>query len=169
MGKHYYEPEWLEQVKEQEETLLFDHFDEDVALEIGLHMIELALKKYRKAAAIRIVMDGSVIFAYKMPGTSSENDWWMDRKLAFSQYTGVSSLRGYLEEELGLRENTWEKREGNLALCGGGFPVLMKDHSPTFAYILVSGLDHYEDHQLIVDAVSEYLKCTVPEIGVRAE
>ena len=164
MGNFYYEPEWLDLVKKQEECLVFDHFDEDKALEIGLDMIELAVKKYRKAAAVRIVMDATTVFAYKMPGTSCENDWWMDRKLAFSQYTGVSSLRGYLEEQMGERDNTWEKREGNLAICGGCIPVRMKDGSPVFAYLLVSGMEHYEDHQLAADAAAKFLKVDIPEI-----
>ena len=165
MGQFYYEPEWLDIVKEQESKLLFDHFDEDVALEIGLSIIELAVKKYRRVISTRIVMDSTIVFSYKMPGTFSENDWWMDRKLAFSRYTGVSSLRGYLEEQMGLRDHNWEKREGNLADCGGCLPVRMKDGGPVFAYILVSGMEHEEDHQLAVDAAAKYLKIEVPEIG----
>ena len=168
MERIYFETEWLDQVKEQEERLLFDHFDEDIALEIGLDIIEMAVKKYRRAVSVRIVMDAADVFSYKMPGTSSENDWWMDRKLAFSRYTGVSSLRAYLEAELGVREINWERRAGNLATCGGCLPVRMKDGSPVFAYILVSGMEHYNDHQLAVDAVAKHLKIEVPEVCAHA-
>ena len=164
MSSHYWEKEWLDIVARQEEALKFTAFDRDDALQLGLSIVNLAREKYKDAVAIRIIEDGYTIFAYKMPGRTSENDWWMDRKLALSRLTGVSSMRAFMEAEAGIRPAVWDERTDNLALCGGCFPVLIKDGSPTWAYVLVSGLQHYDDHQIIADAMAAQLGVSIPEL-----
>lgn len=163
MGEFYYEPQWLEILKEQEEKLRFDAFTREDALDIGLRIIRLAKEKYKGNAAVCIMEDDTVIFAYKMPGTNMENDWWMRRKRNVCRATGVSSIRAYVEMELGLRESTWQGREGDFATCGGCMPVLMREGC-IYAHIMVSGLEHQVDHQLIADAVAEHLNVTVGSI-----
>ena len=164
MGEFYYEPQWLEILKEQEEKLRFDVFTREDALDIGLRIIRLAKEKYHGNAAICIMEDDTVVFACKMPGTNMENDWWMRRKLNVSKATGISSLRAYVEIESGLREASWQGREGAFAACGGCMPVLMRQGG-VFAYIMVSNLEHHVDHQLIADAIAEHLNVTIGSIA----
>ena len=163
MGEFYYEPQWLEILQEQEEKLRFDTFTREDALDIGLRIIRLAKEKYHGNAAVCIMEDDTVVFACKMPGTNMENDWWMRRKLNVSKATGVSSIRAYVEMELGLRETTWHGREGDFATCGGCMPVLMRQ-GDIFAYIMVSGLEHNVDHQIIADALAEHLNKKIGSI-----
>ena len=125
---------------------------------------ELAQEKYKGGAAIRIIEDGMVIFAFKMPGSCEENDWWMNKKLAVSRMTETSSLRAYVESRAGLREAEWEAREDNFAACGGCFPVFRKDGKKPIHHVMVSGLHHHEDHQIIADAMSRQLGIEVPSI-----
>ena len=133
----YWQPTWPEIIAKQEETLLYETFTREMALELGLKILELAKAEYKQSASIQILEDGVVIFAYKMPGTDAENDWWMGKKLAVSLQTGTSSLRAYVEGKAGLRKPFWEARPENYAACGGCFPVIM-ENGEIFARILVS-------------------------------
>lgn len=163
MGRFYWKKSWIETLAEQERTLFYDTFTREAALELGLKIAELAKEVYHGSATIRIIEDGMTVFAYKMPGSSSENDWWMDKKLAVTRRCGVSSLRAYVEAEAGLREPFWRERPDNYAACGGCFPVFMQLGS-AWAHILVSGLAHHEDHQIIADAMAWQLGREIPSV-----
>lgn len=164
MGAFEWKTNWVEIIAEQEQRLRYDSFSRQTALELGLKIIELAKDNGWGDAAVRIVEDNTTIFAYKMPGTSEENDWWMNRKLAVARRAGCSSLRAYVDAESGLRDAFWEERPANYASCGGCFPVLMADGTAPWAYVLVSGLAHYHDHQIIADAMAWQLQTEIPSI-----
>lgn len=163
MGAFHWEKEWVDILREQEDILHYESFTREDALALGLKIAELAKEKYHGNAAIRILEDGMTVFAYKMPGSSPENDWWAGKKLAVSRQSGTSSLRAYVEAEAGLREAFWLARPDNYAACGGCFPIKMKS-GPSWACVLVSGLEHYEDHQVIADAMAWQLGKEVPSI-----
>ena len=154
MSNFYYQESWLEILKEQEELLRYDTFTRSMALELGLNILKLAENTYQKPLAVQIVEDGTIIFAHKLAGTSSENDWWMNRKLAVSRLTGKSSLYSCVETEMGNPAPQWQERPNNYAVCGGCFPILPADGSTPWAYVLVSGMKHFEDHQVIADAMA---------------
>jgi uncharacterized protein (UPF0303 family) len=97
MGRFKSDPEWLPVLRDQEEKLRFDVFTREAALDIGLRIVKLTKEKYGGNAAICIIEDDTVVFAYKMPGTSMESDWWIRRKLNVCRTAGVSSLRAYTE------------------------------------------------------------------------
>lgn len=160
----YWAPDWPAIVARQEEVLRYEVFTREMALDLGMKIHELAQKKYKKGAAIQIIEDGIVIFALKMPGTDAENDWWMGKKLAVSRMTGTSSLRAYVEAQAGLRQPEWEERPGNFAACGGCFPVFLKDGKGPSYYVLVSGMEHREDHQIIADAMAWQLGAQIPSL-----
>ena len=164
MGRFYWEETWPEIIAKQESLLRYDEFNRETVLELGMTIVKLAQEKYNKSVAIRIIEDGTVTFAYKMAGTSSENDWWMDKKLATSRLTGKSSLRSYVDAEAGLAPADWEGREDNFATCGGCIPVFMKDGRKPFAHVIVSNLAHQEDHQIVADAMALQLGVEIPSI-----
>ena len=163
MEEFYMEADWPEKIAQQEQLLRYETFTREQALELGLKIYDLAKNTYEKGAAIRIVEDNTVIFEYKMETTNPENDWWMGKKLAVSLQTGTSSLRAYVEGKTGLRKPFWESRPENYAACGGCFPVIMKN-GEVFARVLVSGMDHAEDHQIIADAMALQLGVEVPTL-----
>ena len=164
MGAFYWEPSWPERIAKQEALLRYETFTRDTALSLGLSIRELVGDVYHGGAAIRILEDGLVIFSCKMDGSSGENDWWMDRKLAVSRVTGTSSLRAYVEAEAGLREAFWTARPDNFAACGGCIPVFPMDGSAPTCHVLVSGLQHQEDHQVIADAMARQLGVAIPSL-----
>lgn len=59
----------------------------------------------------------------------------------------------------------WDFRRSNdgstqYALCGGGVPIKIKGVG-VIGVILLSGLDHITDHNMIVEQVANYLKTPV--------
>ena len=68
MEEFYMEADWPEKIARQEEILRYTTFTRKQALELGLKIAELAEKKYKKGAAIRIIEDNAVIFEYKVDG-----------------------------------------------------------------------------------------------------
>ena len=164
MGTFYWEEQWVDILAEQEHLLCYPEFTRKTALDLGMEILRLARESYGKSAAIRIVEDGTTIFAYKMEGTSSENDWWMDKKLSVSRMTGMSSLRSYVEAQSGHLCPEWEERPNNFAACGGCIPVFPASGQKPWAYVLVSGMEHYEDHQIIADAMASQLNKPIRRI-----
>lgn len=164
MKNFYTEEEWNEILKKQEEVLRYETFTRKQALELGLLIAEITEEKYQGSVAVRIVEDETDIFAYKMEGATLEADWWMTNKLAASRFTEVSSLRALTASRAGEMAPTWKEREENFFVCGGCIPVFMKDGSRPFAYVMVSGMEHWDDHQVIADAMAKQLGVDIPEI-----
>jgi len=159
-----YRPEWLEILRKQEEVLRFERFTAEDALALGLIMARLAKEKYRQAAAFRIIVGGHIAFSYLMDGTTSNNDWWMDKKLNTCRMTGVSSILSLVEVAEGKRAMEPEfEIENDFALCGGCFPI-RNAAGKLLGYTLCSGMPHWKDHQLMMDALCEYLKADAPAI-----
>ena len=159
-----YQKEWLPILVSHEEKLRTEEMSSDQALALGCTMVRIAKEKYAKPAAMRIILGGHVAFSFLMDGTSMNNNWWMDKKLNTCRTTGVSSIRSLVEVAEGLRPLEPEfENEGDFALCGGCFP-LRNAAGKLLGYVLASGLPHECDHQLMIDALSEYLNISVPGI-----
>ena len=159
-----YKPEWLEIARTQEDVLRVERMTADDALALGMIMIRLAREKYARPAALRVITNGQITFSFLMDGTDMNNCWWMDKKLNTCRMTGVSSLRSMVEVAENVRpmEPEFEK-ENNFALCGGCFP-LRTPGGKLLGWALCSGLPHYCDHQLLADALAEFLGVEIPKI-----
>lgn len=144
----------------EEEELVLPKLDLGDAIAIG----EIALRRAREAhlpVAIEVRIDEWTVFHISLPGTTPENDWWMNRKAHVVASDGHSSLyERVAAEEEGVDELTWyainEMPEESHALHGGGYPlrVVGEGHCGT---ILISGLPQVEDHKLAVAALREFL------------
>lgn len=159
--------EWIDIVKIQEEQLRFQKFDREDALNLGLKIVEVAKTKYCAGVSVRIFAEGAILFSHLMSGASLENELWMTRKFNTSCLTGTSSMRTFLEIHYGFREReAWcdnSGEHGNYALCGGCIPIF-DIQGVAKGFVMVSALSHEEDHQLIADAMAEYLEKDVPSI-----
>ena len=159
-----YCPEWLEPLRAHEALLRTESFSAEDAFRLGTIMIRLAKEVYRKPAAFRIMLAGQTTFTYLMDGTDTLNEWWMNKKLNVARTTGTSSILALVEVALGLRAMEPEFENVNdYALCGGCFP-LRNAAGKLLGWVLCSGLPHHCDHQLIADALAEFLKVEVPRI-----
>ena len=161
----YYKAEWLPILRAQENDLRSEGFTAEDCLKIGTIMHRLAREKYKRACSFRIVTKGQTTFSFLMDGTDMNNEWWMDKKLNTCRLTGMSSMRTLVEtaESAYPMEPEFEI-ENNYALCGGCFPVRNIAGKVT-AYVLCSGMPHECDHQLIADALSEYLGVKIDRVA----
>ena len=106
---------------------------------------------------VAIFFNGQRIFQKGIDGSSADNDLWVQRKLNTVELTGHSSLA--LREKidnLNIQESDLGFRTSDLAVCGGGFPLF--NSAGLVGVLIVSGLPHLDDHDLIVDSLREYLK-----------
>jgi len=159
-----YSESWLEILRDQEAKLRMESLSADEALKIGMIMYRLAKEKYLKPISIRIITGGQTTFSFLMEGTSTNNEWWMNKKLSASRLSGVSSILTLVEVAMGLRpmEPEYEK-ENDFALCGGCFPI-KNAAGKVIGYAQSSGMPHECDHQLIADALAEYLNVEIGSI-----
>lgn len=147
----------LNEIVKQEEKLQFQNFTNNMALDIGLSLVEKA-KALSKPVTINITKNRQQIFHFSFEGTSPDNDSWIIRKNNIvnrfnksSYYIGLhlKSLGKTLEEKYGLSSFEY-------APYGGAFPIIIKNVGAV-GTVTVSGLTQDEDHNLVVNTIKEYL------------
>ena len=148
----------LKNIEEQEKELIFTSFNNNVALEIGMRLIEKG-KNLSKAITIHITKNGHQLFHYSFEGTSPDNDKWILRKNNVVNRFYRSSL--YMGLKLKLVNKSIEEKylvsSKEYAPYGGAFPIIIKN-TGIIGTITVSGLSQEEDHNLVVETIREYLK-----------
>ena len=140
------------EILEQEQTLQFEAFTHDMGLEIALRVINKVKEQAPKPVGIRIVHNGWLILHYLMDGRKESP--WLNRKEKTVLDSGHSSLYTFLFMDEVPEYKEWESSE-EYAICGGGFPII--ENEKVTGAICVSGLDHLEDHRLIVESIEEVL------------
>lgn len=125
-------------------NISFDSFNNSDALNIGLKIIQKVEREGLKPVRIRIVLNGDIVFQYLMPGKKGVE--WLDKKQKTVEKFKMSSYEVYLDHI--------EVENDSYAVCGGGYPLMINNE--LCGCIIVSGLRHDEDHQLIVDVLKEY-------------
>ena len=144
-------------LKAEEEALVLPAFDVAAALEIGLIAYEIAQRRGINPS-IEVRIGEWIVFHASLPGTNSENDWWMGRKARVVLLTGHSSIH---ERVLAEEQNIdWFAKHGveeeQYAIHGGGLPINVAGKGLS-GILLISGLPQIQDHLLGVDALTEYL------------
>jgi len=150
--------EILQQLLLEEEELQFTNFNEETAWEIGSNLVKHGIIG-RLPITIDITRGDHQIFHASRPGTSVDNDEWIKRKVRLVYRFGHSSFYiGQLLKSKGKRlEDAYLISESLYAPHGGCFPIVVKG-TGVIGTITVSGLAQEDDHQLVVQAIREYLK-----------
>ncbi len=141
----------------QEEILQFSHFTNGDAIALGKFLVEEAEAKGLSLAISIRRASGAVVFQALMDGRTPDNVAWMDRKFRTVIRVEESSLHLFMR--LKKNDQTMADKfmdENDFACCGGGFPIRVEDAGLVGA-ILVSGLNHVQDHDFIVRSLSKYL------------
>ena len=125
------------EVLQLEKELSFQEFNNHDVYQLGQIIVNHIEKNQLKNVRIRIVLDGDIVFQYLMDG--KKGVVWLDRK----QKT--------VEKENGTYQA--DEKDESFVICGGGFPLIIQNELR--GSILVSGLAHDEDHQVIVDCLRE--------------
>jgi uncharacterized protein (UPF0303 family) len=141
-----------------EDDLQFSSFTNDDAWALGCLLVETA-QEQGLPVAIDVTRNGQQLFHAGLPGSSAENDDWIQRKVRVVQRCGHSSLAvGQLWRERGT---TFEDVSGVdrslFAAAGGCFPVIVRSVG-TVGTVAVSGLPELEDHRLVVSTIRAFLR-----------
>jgi len=147
----------LHVVETQENLLQFENFSNEMAWDIANLLVEKA-KKEGKAVTIDINRNGQQLFHFALEGTTADNDYWIQRKIKVVNRFAHSSH--YISLKLAKNNTTMEEcsllDSREYAAHGGSFPIIIKN-TGVIGTITVSGLTSAEDHQLVVDVLSDYL------------
>ncbi|KAG0336949.1 hypothetical protein BG004_007844 [Podila humilis] len=144
----------------QEEELQFTTFSNDDALTLGCKLISLAKKRTPvQGITVSISRNGQNIFHHAMEGTSADNDNWVRRKentvnrLQHSSYFIGRKLAAKGEKNM---EKSYFLAESDYACHGGAFPLLLRG-TGCIGAIVVSGLRQDLDHELVTQAIREFI------------
>jgi uncharacterized protein (UPF0303 family) len=127
------------------------------ALELGEIAKSIGLDR-KLQIAVEVRLGDWIVYHVSLPGSTAENQWWIDRKARVVLLKHHSTLYERVSaEERGV---DWHK-ENNLsdethAIHGGGLPLITKDQG-FVGVLIISGLPQVEDHLLGVEVLTEYL------------
>ena len=141
----------------EEEELQFGSFTNDDAWDLGAALVAAA-RRDGAPVAVDVSRHGHQLFHASLPGTSPDNDSWIQRKTRVVHRFGHSSL--YVRQASIERGTTFEAEFGLdpalYAAHGGAFPVVVRSVGPVGA-VVVSGLPQLEDHRMVVAAIRAHL------------
>jgi len=147
----------LETLRRHEQELQFTEFSNETAHALGLMLVEAA-KREQKAITIDIGRNGQQLFHYAMPGTSADNDAWIQRKNNVVNRYGHSSF--FIGTDFRARAKNFDidaRLDPNLyAAHGGAFPIIIREVG-VIGTITVSGLPQAEDHEFVVGQIRAFL------------
>ena len=140
-------------VKEVTRKIELDSFNNQLGMEMGLAIIDLAKKK-NKNIAVQVERLNHIIFLYVDENLPADKHDWLKRKANVSKRFEQSSLsvkNDLVNGNMTLKETFALDDKGYLAK-GGSIPVFVKN-AGMIAIITVSGLHDEEDHKIIIDAL----------------
>ena len=144
-------------LERQEQRLQFTRFDNDDAWRLGCLIVAWA-KERQLPITVDIRRHGHQLFHAALPGTTPDNDAWIERKVrVVDRFSAASYLVG---RRLSAKGRTLDQSQGvdpaHYATHGGSFPVRIRDVG-VVGTITVSGLAQDVDHALVVEAVEAFL------------
>ncbi|MFW6365943.1 MAG: heme-degrading domain-containing protein [Spirochaetota bacterium] len=147
----------LKTLLKQELDLEFDSFSNADAWNIG-YLLRKKADQEKHMITIDITRLHQQLFHFSLAGTSLDNDEWVRRKTRIVYRFSHSSLYvGTWLKSLGTTiEEKYLLPESEYAPHGGSFPILIRN-TGVIGTVTVSGLAQEEDHDLVVEALSEYL------------
>jgi uncharacterized protein (UPF0303 family) len=140
----------MTELDEQERRLQLTRFDHDTAWLLGEQMVRAA-RAEQLPITISVRRGTQRLFHAALPGTSADNDDWIERKSRVVDRFGHSSF--WVGTQFRLRGTTFEQSSTLdprlYAAHGGVFPVIVRDVGPV-GTVGVSGLPQADDHAFVV-------------------
>jgi uncharacterized protein (UPF0303 family) len=146
-------------LNEQETRLVLESFTHDDALSLGMLLVEMARER-GAPVAIDVRSTSQQLFHYALPGSSADNDAWIDRKRRVVERYGASSfLVGTRFRARGTTFDQSSRLDLDLyAAHGGSFPLRVRGvGAAPVGTVTVSGLAQEDDHALIVEALERFI------------
>jgi uncharacterized protein (UPF0303 family) len=150
--------EILDKLLNEEKQLQFTNFNEDTAWEIGCWLVDYAVQN-ELPITIDIRRGAQQLFHASRPGTSVDNDEWVERKVRLVNRFGHSSfyIGQLLKHEGKSIEEMFLIPENEYAPHGGCFPIIIRG-TGAVGTITVSGLAQEDDHSAVVRAITHHLE-----------
>ncbi|MFF4490872.1 heme-degrading domain-containing protein [Streptomyces sp. NPDC001544] len=147
----------VEELEAQERRLVFHRFTHEDAWALGSLLVELARER-QAPVAIDIHRAGQQLFHAALPGSTPDNDAWIERKRrVVERYGSASYLVGARFRAKGTTfEESSRLDPDTYAAHGGSFPVNVEGVGVIGA-VTVSGLPQLQDHRFVVEALEEFL------------
>jgi uncharacterized protein (UPF0303 family) len=144
------------QLLEEEQLLKLPSLTNSDAVEIG--EIAATLGNQRKLPiTIEVRIGDRMVFHASLEGSESENDWWINRKVAVVMLKHHSTMyeRVFAEE----RRVDWHEennvRDETHAIHGGALPLITDEGFK--GILIISGLPQVDDHLFAVQVLTEFL------------
>jgi uncharacterized protein (UPF0303 family) len=131
-----------------------DHFDLDAAWRLGTTLAERC-RSQGLPVTISIHLGEQRVFHAALPGTSADNDAWVDRKSRVVRRFACASLEvqeGYAKGDPDRFFSTFALSPSQYAPAGGAVPIRVR--GTLVGVLAVSGLESTEDHELAVSALA---------------
>jgi uncharacterized protein (UPF0303 family) len=130
----------------------FTRLDFGVVWQLATDLVEECLQK-GQGVTIGAKIGQQRVFHAALPGTSADNDAWVDRKLRIVEHFGISSLA--VQERYVTESRDFYRDFGLDPLryvpAGGAVPLVVA--GTLVGGLAVSGLDSVEDHMLALSAI----------------
>ncbi|WIM92706.1 heme-degrading domain-containing protein [Actinoplanes oblitus] len=147
----------IAELEEQERRLVFPRFDEADAWALGCLLVNLATER-SLPVAVDIRRGQQQLFHAGLPGSTADNDTWIERKVRVVYRFARSSF--LVGRELAAKGRRLDEAMGVdpilFAAHGGAFPIRVPG-AGVIGVVTVSGLPQAEDHALVVEAVETFL------------
>ena len=144
----------LARIADQERELAVFGFSAEDALRLGEIVTELA-RAASLPVAVNVTRGAQQAYHAGLPGSTSDNDDWIARKIETTRRFGASSLAVRLRSE--SRPGGFDWLDPKVyAISGGCVPILLGDGA-LVGTITVSGLPDTEDHELAIAALRQLL------------
>ncbi|GIE88311.1 heme-degrading domain-containing protein [Actinoplanes regularis] len=148
----------IAEIEEQERRLVFTHFDEADAWALGCLLVNLATER-RLPVAVDLRRGQQQLFHAGLPGSTADNDSWIERKVRVVYRFAASSY--LVGRRLAAKGQSLDESMGTdpalFAAHGGAFPVRVPGVG-VVGVVTVSGLPQAEDHALVVEALETFLE-----------
>ncbi|WP_053645719.1 MULTISPECIES: heme-degrading domain-containing protein [unclassified Streptomyces] len=155
----------VEELAAQEARLVLPRFTYEDAWTLGTLLVSLA--RERKApVAVDVRRGAQQLFHCALPGSSADNDAWIDRKRRVVERYGESSF--LVGARFRAKGTTFEASSrldpDRYAAHGGSFPIGVEG-AGVIGSVTVSGLPQAEDHALVVEALERLLSSCGADAG----
>jgi uncharacterized protein (UPF0303 family) len=145
-----------QELLQQEKDLVLSSFTNEDAISLGQELLKLALNQ-KAPVIVQVRIGEQIIFHSALTGSSSENDWWINRKYRVVEKFKHSSM--YVRVSYEEKNQSFEEDSGLdnelYAAHGGGFPISVTDIG-IVGVALVSGLPQVEDHKMIIKGLTNF-------------
>ncbi|MFF9036794.1 heme-degrading domain-containing protein [Streptomyces sp. NPDC014892] len=146
----------IEELEAQERDLALLRFTHEDAWTLGALLVELARER-NAPVAIDIRRGPQQLFHAALPGSTQDNDAWIDRKRrVVERYAASSYLVGARFRAKGTTfEDSSRLDPDRYAAHGGSFPLTVEG-AGVIGTVTVSGLPQLEDHAMVVEALRRF-------------